>query len=173
MIRTIVWSVIGTLVALGLGGVAFAYSGIENVAADHPHAPPIAWFLHTTMKNSVASRAPNVPNPPDLKDTALINEGAQDYKKMCAGCHMAPGAKPSPVRIGLNPTPPQLSKSAGHLPPKAIFWVVKHGVRMTAMPAWGKTQNDHTIWALTAFLKHELPNMTAQQYADVSASSGK
>ncbi len=166
-------SVVGTLVVVAAGAVAFAYSGIDNIAADEPHAAVTAWLLHTTMKHSVARRAAEVSVPSNLDDAALIQEGAQDYKKMCAGCHMAPGLSPSDVRQGLNPTPPELAKDAPHVPPATIFWIVKHGVRMTAMPAWGKTQNDHTIWALTAFLKNELPKMTAQQYAAIAAPAGK
>jgi hypothetical protein len=33
-----------------------------------------------------------------------------------------------------------------------VFWVIKNGVKMTAMPAFGKTQDDQTIWKLAAFL---------------------
>ena len=37
--------------------------------------------------------------------------------------------------------------------PKEIFWIVKNGIKMTGMPAWGKTQSNYKIWAITAAVK--------------------
>ena len=59
------------------------------------------------------------------------------------------------------------------MPAAKIFGIVKQGVRMTAMPSRAKTQSDHTIWGITAFLKNELPKMIAQQYAAISAPGGE
>src|SRR5262245_50417761 len=34
-----------------------------------------------------------------------------------------------------------------------LFWIIKHGVRNTAMPAWGRQLSDENIWQVVAFLK--------------------
>jgi hypothetical protein len=40
---------------------------------------------------------------------------------------------------------------------RRAFWTIKHGIKMSAMPAWGKTLDDVTIWNLVAFLRQCLP----------------
>ena len=54
---------------------------------------------------------------------------------------------------------------------RARFGIVKHGVRMTAMPAWGATHSDAKLWAIVAFLK-QLPGMTAARYQAIDRMAG-
>ncbi|MGF6782550.1 mono/diheme cytochrome c family protein [Paraburkholderia sp. GAS334] len=50
-----------------------------------------------------------------------------------------------------------------------MFWVIKNGVKMTAMPAFGKTQDDQTIWDLTAYL-YKGRGISAQDFEKLSAA---
>jgi mono/diheme cytochrome c family protein len=52
-----------------------------------------------------------------------------------------------------------------------MFWVTKHGVRMTGMPAWTGLLSDDEIWKIVAFIKNSgnLPPET--QAAWVSAAT--
>jgi mono/diheme cytochrome c family protein len=34
------------------------------------------------------------------------------------------------------------------------FWKIKHGIRLTGMPAWSGALSDEQIWSLALFLKH-------------------
>jgi len=75
------------------------------------------------------------------------------------------------LRAGLYPTPPDLTKPA-HLDSAGAFWVIKHGIKSTGMPAWGKSMKDPYIWDLVAFVR-KLPSLSAEQYAtEVRASEG-
>ena len=71
---------------------------------------------------------------------------------MCVGCHLAPGIENSEIRVGLYPKPPVLSEARG-LNPGNAFWIIKHGIKMSAMPAWGATHDDDSIWAMVAFVQ--------------------
>ena len=52
------------------------------------------------------------------------------------------------------------------------FWIVKHGLKATGMPAWGRSMDDDTIWGMVAFLRG-LPGRDEGEYlAVVAASSG-
>jgi len=84
------------------------------------------------------------------------------YAAMCADCHLAPGVGKSDIRDGLYPTPPNLTE---RIPASAaeMFWVIKHGIKMSGMPAWGRTHDDSSIWGLVAFLQ-KLPDLTPAQY---------
>jgi mono/diheme cytochrome c family protein len=37
---------------------------------------------------------------------------------------------------------------------------------MTSMPAYGPTFSDEKIWAITAFVTHKLPKMSAAEYSE-------
>lgn len=50
------------------------------------------------------------------------------------------------------------------------FLIIKHGIKMSAMPAWGKTHDDATIWTIVAFLQ-QLPTLTPEQYGEVTKAS--
>jgi mono/diheme cytochrome c family protein len=47
------------------------------------------------------------------------------------------------------------------------FWTIKHGIKMSAMPAWGKSLDDATVWEIVAFVR-KLPAMTPEQYQRVA-----
>ena len=88
---------------------------------------------------------------------------------MCTGCHLSPGVNDSELRVGMYPQPPNLSKV--HVDPKDAFWVIKHGIKMSAMPAWGKAgHDDPTIWSMVAFLE-KLPGMTPAEYKAIVAKA--
>ncbi|WP_165495647.1 c-type cytochrome [Marinobacter halodurans] len=150
------------LVALSLSGFAFIYSGVYNVTATEEHSDLSRWALHTTMENSVQARAEDISVPGNFASEEMIRQGAKAYDQLCAACHLKPGKQTSLLRQGLNPTPPSLLEE-GHFGPEEQFWVIKNGIKMTGMPAWGNTHDDKDLWELTAFVQ-ELPGMNQAQY---------
>lgn len=151
------------LVLAGLAGLATIYSGAYNVAATEEHAPVTRWALDTTFHNSVRSRAREMPAPPAFTP-AILAEGANEYKAMCQHCHAGPGVKRAEWAQGMRPLPPYLTEAAAHWSPREVFWLVKHGVKMSGMPAFGPTHDDAKLWSLVAFVK-DLPAMTPERYA--------
>ena len=162
--------VAGALLAL-LAVVAVAiYAGLYNIAADVPHTPPVYWLLETVRDRSVAARARNIV-PNDLDDANRISKGAGQYAEMCSGCHLAPGMKRTEISRGLYPRAPELRRKT-NLTPAEQFWVVKHGVKMTGMPAWGVTHDDDLLWDVVAFVR-KLPELTPEQYATLVKNAPK
>jgi len=91
---------------------------------------------------------------------------------MCVGCHLAPGVEPTELSQGLYPAPPTLAEDSRDNDPAATFWVIKHGLKSTGMPAWGKFMEDRYIWSLVAFVE-QLPSLTPLEYQTlVDASDG-
>lgn len=165
--RTGIITLAATVVVVVLAFAAFINSGLYYVGADRTDAAMIQRAVHKTMMRSVANYADEVKRPSNLGSPMLINAGAMHYKSMCVSCYLAPGVDSSELRMGLNPKPPKLATVADELSPEEIFWIIKHGVRMSAMPAWGKSHNDEAIWAMTAFVKNKLPMMTAAEFDQV------
>ena len=149
-------------VVIVLGCVALAYSGFYNVGATVAHNNAVGWFLSTASHASVERRARTI-QVPDLSDAKLKLAGANDYKAMCVSCHGAPGRDPQAQGLGLNPAPPDLAESAERMTPAELFWVTKHGIRMTGMPAWGATHDDDALWPVVAFMT-ALPQLSPNEY---------
>jgi mono/diheme cytochrome c family protein len=160
----------GALLAV-IGAALGLYGGLYNVSADVPHTQPVFWLLETVRDRSIAVRAAGVVVPPDLTDPGRIASGAGQYAEMCSGCHLAPGMKRTEISRGLYPRAPQLRRGSRPTPAED-FWVVKHGVKMTGMAAWGVTHNDEILWDVVAFLR-KLPDLTADQYQTLVKSAPK
>lgn len=154
------------LIVVGTG--IFIWSGIYDIGADAPHTRPVAALLEALRERSVAAHASAI-HVPDLDSPDMLAEGAEHYSAMCTGCHLAPGMTDSEIRPGLYPQPPNLSKHGVHDPAQA-FWVIKHGIKMSGMPAWGKTHTDEQIWNIVAFVQ-KLPSMSTAEYQRLTQSS--
>jgi hypothetical protein len=124
--------------------------------------------MQAVRERSIQARA-NKLQMPDLKDPARIRQGAGNYAAMCMGCHLAPGMPSTELSRGLYPVPPNLTQAT--VDAAKAFWVIKHGIKASGMPAWGKSMDDEYIWNMTAFLQ-ELPRLDASQYRHLVESSG-
>lgn len=138
------------------------FSGAYNVAADEPHWALTLRLLEAARTQSIEARARGM-EVPDLQDEKRVRRGGAQYAEMCESCHLAPGAKETPLRQGLNPRPPDLTRRREDMDAHADFWVIKHGIKMTGMPAWGMSHGDETLWDLVAFVRR-LPSLDAPSY---------
>jgi len=174
-------TILVVLTALALAaGTSFVYSGVYDMGADEPHWPVTHKLLETLRERSIAMSARNIKVPPDLGDPERVRRGAGNYDAMCTGCHLKPGMDGSEIRKGLYPEPPNLSAAAHDHARDAHdaaavaarqFWVIKHGLKMTAMPAWSKGgMDDNTIWDMVALLQ-KLAELSPEDYAALVAAS--
>jgi mono/diheme cytochrome c family protein len=157
---------LAALVAAGM----YAVGGWYDVAATRQHTWPIYWLLQTTMRRSVERRAAEVRVPP-LADVAMAARGRTLYAEHCVPCHGAPGVAPAPFALGMTPAAANLTHTSRVWRPAELYWVVKHGIKMSAMPAWEFRLPDSDLWAIVAFLQR-LPFMTPEQYASQSVAIG-
>ena len=167
--RTVIATLLIALLILVLGAGIVIYSGVYDVAATAPHWPATAWLLETARARSIKALAAGIAVPPGLDDPAKIIIGVEHYAAHCAVCHGAPGVPRGDIAQGLYPPPPDLAKTAPLYTPAELFWVVKHGIKMTGMPAWSDHSDDE-LWAIVGFLE-KLPGMSEQDYAKLVMTS--
>jgi mono/diheme cytochrome c family protein len=153
---------------IALGAMGLLWSGRLDVSAVNSASPLVEWAAHTVMQRSVRAHASGIQPPANLADRAA--QGASDFDEMCAQCHGAPGKEPGEIGQGLNPRPPRLTDAAPRWTSSELFWIVKNGVRMTGMPAFGPTHEDNRIWAIVSFVQ-QLPTMTPAQYGERTSPS--
>jgi mono/diheme cytochrome c family protein/cytochrome c2 len=168
-------TVLATLAVVALsaaiGALGMIYSGVYNVSATEQHTAPVYWALETAMLKAVRRHARDIQAPP-LGDPALIRRGFLIYRNTCVLCHGAPGVAPHDVGKGLLPVPNNLVQTAREWAPSELYWVTRHGLKMTGMPAWGMRFSEEELWAIVAFLK-ELPRLTAADYQGLDGSAAE
>ena len=168
--RTVVVTLIVAFIVVGTLISAVTGLGLYDVAATTPDSSLLASLLHDAMESSVERRARDI-QAPDLSAPGLVETGLVHYHEMCVTCHGAPGVPASEIGAGLNPSPPELVHEAEEWSEAELFWMTKHGIKMTGMPAFGPTHTDEDIWAIVALMKR-LPEMTPEQYAAMVEQAG-
>jgi mono/diheme cytochrome c family protein len=146
-----------------LGGFAVITTGAYDVAATAPHWPITRWVIETARIRSIKAHAAAIQVPPGFDDPANIPMGVEHFAAHCAVCHGAPGVPRGDIAKGLYPPPPDLAKTVKLYSDGELFWILKHGIKMTGMPAWSD-HGDAELWATVAFIK-KLPDMSEEDYA--------
>lgn len=163
-------TVLLTVAALGLAGAAagalVVYGGLYNVAATVQHTQPVYSLLETAMHQSVKLRARNIETP-KLDDERLVMRGAACFRDKCVQCHGAPGVAQGDIGKSMQPLPGPLVDARHHWKPRELYWLTKHGIKMSGMPAWEYRLSEDELWSVVAFLAR-LPDLTPQQYAEVT-----
>ena len=165
-----IWLGVAFLAFLGVGAYLVFWGGFD-VAADTPHSQAVAWLANTTRTHSIRAQAAAITLPVGFGDDTQVKAGAAEYGEMCASCHLGPGVERSEISQGLYPRAPELANGST-LSPAEQFWVIKHGVKMTGMAAWGPTHSDAVLWSIVAFLQ-KLPSLSAGQYAEMTKDAAE
>ena len=157
-----------TAAVLGVGaaavGAAVVWGGLYDVAATQQHWQLTHTVLETAMRHAVRLRAGDIAEPP-LADEAMALRGAGCFRDYCAQCHGAPGVAPDAIGQSMQPLPGPLVDARRHWRPRELYWVTRHGIRMSGMPSWEYRLRDEELWELVAFMQR-LPDLNAVQYAD-------
>lgn len=159
---TALMGAVGMLVLLLIAGAAVVFMGLYPVGASQRDPAGIAWLLEESMEHAVKASAKGLEAP--RFSQADIREGGSHFKGMCQGCHGGPGVERRGTAAAMNPPPPALAKAAGEFTVPEIFWIAKHGIKMSGMPAFGKSDEDDELWKVAAFVK-QLPKVSEADYA--------
>ncbi|PZO76684.1 MAG: cytochrome C [Sphingomonas hengshuiensis] len=161
--------VVVTLLGIFALGMAYAWSGLFNVAASSGHWAITDWFLHWVMRNSVQTRAA-LSTPAEARDDSGLVSAAGYYASSCASCHGAPGVRPLPLMQAATPPAPDLSKNAREWTDRQLYWILEHGVKFSGMPAWGAKDRPDEVRRMVAFVRR-LPMMSAREYRLLAGSN--
>lgn len=145
-----------------LAGALVAASGILPIRASSDHFALTAWVLDFGKRRSVATHALGV-DVPSLAEPWLVLKGAGHYHDGCRPCHGAPDLRMPIIAAEMTPPPADLPARVALYDPDELFYIVKHGIKFTGMPAWPAQERDDEIAAVVAFLR-ELPRLDAAAY---------
>ena len=168
---TLVLSTVAALAGLALAAAGVVvYSGVYDVGATSQHLQPVHSLLETTMRNSVRWRARNIATPA-LDDDQRLVRGAALFRDQCVQCHGAPGVAQSGIGQSMQPVPGPLVDAVQRWRPREIYWITRHGIKMSGMPAWQFRLSDEALWDVVAFV-NALPTLSAAAYAQATREAG-
>jgi len=148
---------VGVMVALGLG--AFDISATSRPSKLEK---TVAGWVRDA---SIRARAPrNVKAP---TDAVTLIKGRAEYAEHCQVCHGLPDAEQSSIAQGLNPPVPDLTEPVTQARSDGeLFFIISHGIRLSGMPGFSKSEPDDVRWSLVAFVRH-LPKLSAEERAEL------
>jgi cytochrome c553 len=144
------------------GGLFVMISGIVPIKASSGHWPITAALLDFAKRRSVATHTLGM-TPPPLDDRALVLRGGGHYDFACEPCHGSPVLQQPRIAGAMTPPPTDLPSIVPTYDPEHLFYIVKHGIKFTGMPAWPVQQRDDEVWAMVAFLRL-MPQLDAAAY---------
>jgi len=143
------------IVAL-LAGAVVLIVAFTQVKIDAIHKPGhVETFLATGAKRIlmyISSRSGIPPPPADLEASA--KEGDTIFGTDCSMCHGADGHTPTDTGRWMYPRASDLTSTAvQEYSDRELFWIIKNGIRLSGMPAFGKVESDEHIWYLVDYLR--------------------
>lgn len=164
------------LAKAGIGLLIFLIAAIVGVglfvqhgfsARDEPTAVE-AFVARTLRRLSVPSSQRDAKNPVPLTPEVLA-QGLAHFADHCAGCHGNDGRGKTTIGQNLYPKAPDMwARQTQSLSDGELFYIIKNGVRLTGMAAWGEdsAEDDLESWHLVHFIRH-LPKITTEELAEM------
>ncbi len=97
----------------------------------------------------------NARNPVALT-SEVLTEARAHWADHCATCHANDGSGDTEMGRGMYPHPPDMRQArTQNLTDGELFSIIKNGVRLTGMPAWGDAagHDDADNWKLVLFIR--------------------
>lgn len=150
--RRFLAGIVATLMTQASLALLIIGSGSTPVNADRPPSTFETRLLGTAVRTSVARHAAGEtePPPPSADD---LTAGAEIYEEMCARCHGHSKDGGNALGAAFYPPAPPLTGHASTYSERELSWIIKHGIRNTAMPAWGTLLSDEDIRQVAAVVK--------------------
>jgi mono/diheme cytochrome c family protein len=167
------WVLLVLFIAIAIAivtGAALVMRGIIRhgfSARDHPSAAE-AFLAHRMRHWAVPANARKMKNP--FSDSAeAVAAGRMHFADHCALCHGNDGRGKTEIGQSLYPKAPDMwGLETQSLSDGEIFYIIKNGVRLTGMPAWGQdtSENDRASWHLVSFIRH-VPWITPKELEEM------
>lgn len=160
-----------TLAALALlAAVLFIWFGVFNISATEKHWGVTTKLLDVVRERSIETRSKDI-HAPSMDAAVSLSKGAKNYAAMCAQCHLAPKMEPTELNLGLYPQPPLFYNSDEKRELASTYWIIKNGLKLTGMPAWGAFHTEQQLWELALFVT-KLKGMNEGEYKELVGEGG-
>jgi mono/diheme cytochrome c family protein len=167
------------MVALAVIALVFAFAFIMlgglPAGADRKPGEIEEWAAERSLQATIKREAEPIASPLALNDENLI-AGIGLYGANCAVCHGTSNGKSSNIAAGLYQEPPQFAKQGVEDDPEEfLVWMIRHGIRFTGMPSFGKSLSETQIQQLSMLLKHmdALPAAASEAWKSLPSEAAR
>jgi mono/diheme cytochrome c family protein len=115
----------------------YSWSISVQIGPIRPRPSVLARWVHC---NARTGTNPVVPTPENLKEARTV------YEAHCADCHGLDGSGHNRFEAEFNPHVAKLTGGVQKLSDSEVYFIVAHGIRNTAMPAFGKAHSSDDMW---------------------------
>ena len=171
MLKFLLGLAIAVVVVL-TAGFCYVRFGFVDPRADLPVGWLESKIAMPALDAAVDRRAPEAHNPLQPTDTNLI-AGMKIYQTNCAGCHGDIRHSHAAFGDAFYPRAPQFAEDAPDMPENQNFYIIRHGIRLSGMPAWKGAFNEQETWQVTTFLSHmdKLPAQVSEAWKMAPAAT--
>ncbi len=172
--RPFVSGLIVAVVMIGVAGFCYIRFGFVDPRADIPVGTVESKLAMPALDASVDRRAPEVKNPVEVNEPNLI-AGMKIYQTNCAGCHGDVHQPRGAFGGALYPRAPQFLEDAPDMADNQNFFIVRHGIRFSGMPASEKVLNEQETWQVVTFLSQmdKLPPQVNEQWKALAGAAAQ
>jgi mono/diheme cytochrome c family protein len=152
------------LIVVIVAGVAIALMIRHGLSARQQPTVAEEMIARGMRRLATPSAARGLRNPIALTD-AVLADGRAHWADHCASCHANDGSGDTEMGRNLYPKVPDMrQRRTQNLTDGELFSIIKNGVRLTGMPAWGDPsgRDDAATWTLVHFIRH-LPKITPKE----------
>lgn len=152
------------IIILPIWGYFYFRFGYAPVATSAPPMPFEKRMASMALRAKIRAEAPKTAAV--QADELDLTAGARIYVVNCAFCHGLPNqATETTAAKGMFPPPPQLFNTDDMVtddPVGQTYWKVDNGIRLTGMPAFGKSLSSTQMWQVSQLLANanKLPDTT-------------
>ena len=161
MLKSAALTLAAALLLGALGAALVLRSGWYHIGATNQHWQLVHTVLEQGMRDSVQYHAADIAAPRTPQSAA---RGAAVYRDNCVQCHGGPGVAQEDFAKAMQPVPGPLIDATQRWQPRELYWITRHGIKMSGMPAWQFHLPDSDIWSVVAFMQ-TLPELSAPAFA--------
>ena len=162
MLTSVALTLAAVLLAGALGGWLVLRSGWYHIGATNEHWQLVHTVLEQGMRDSVQYHARHITAPQQGPQARA--RGAALYRDNCLQCHGGPGVAQEDFAKAMQPVPGPLVDATQRWQPRELYWITRHGIKMSGMPAWEFHLADSDIWSVVWFMQ-TLPELSAPAFA--------
>jgi mono/diheme cytochrome c family protein len=146
-----------------ISGLAMTITLSFNLSA-LPDPGATETVMATSAKKFLISRASRngIPSEP-ANSEASVAEGQKRFGTECSMCHGLNGRTPSDNGRWMYPRAADLgSDQIQQYSDRELFWIIKNGIRLSGMPAFGTVETDDRIWDLVHYTRTFKPSAASR-----------
>jgi mono/diheme cytochrome c family protein len=139
--------------------VAISLAIRDGISARTKPAAIEAMLARSVRHLAIPITARGRQNPVPLTP-AVLQEARDHFADHCATCHANDGSGKTDMGPNFYPRVPDMREpETQNLSDGELFYIIRHGVRLSGMPAWGSEHDNADNWKLVHFIRH-LPKIT-------------